>query len=328
VSRTGRDKQASAIRCPKVRGPQTLSRLPAAAAGDMAFRIFCTPELSHHRTQNHHLLTERARFHLRHARWERVPTPAGEVCTYVFEPDEARRGTVLLVHGWTSEGAFMTAFSEPLRRSGLRVVAFDFPAHGHSPGRRTNLADCARAMLGVAEHYGPIEAAVAHSFGGFVSLLVAEGGPPLPRAHAIGRFVLIACPNRLVDVTRDFGGQLGLDAQAQRVYEHHLERVGHRPVATFSAAELLGKVGAPTLLVHGSDDREVPFTNAQAIARACPTTRLLAFEGFGHRTILYAPPVMRAVMKELAPLPAQESVTLPRRMPAHASNGREMNASA
>jgi pimeloyl-ACP methyl ester carboxylesterase len=328
VIRTERNKRASTIRCPKVRGTPELARLPAAVAGDEAFRIFCTPELSHHRTRDHHQLIERARFHLRHARWERVDTLAGEVSTYVFEPDEAQRGTVLLVHGWTSEAAFMTAFIEPLRRSGMRVVAFDFPAHGHSAGRRTNLAHCARAMLGVAEHYGPIDAAVAHSFGGFVTLLVAEGGPPLPHAHPIGRFVLLACPNRLGDVTRNFGEQLGLSAEAQRVYEHHLERVGHRPVATFSAGELLRKVAAPALIIHGRDDREVPFRNAEDIAGACPTARLVAFDGLGHRMILYAPPVVRAVMKELAAAPTQREEASSKRWAQPSSSGREMNASA
>ncbi len=332
MTRTERDKRVSLARCPKVRGMPTLAHLPAAAAGDRAFRIFCTPELSHHRTRDHHQLTERARFHLRNARWERVATPAGEVCAYVFEPDQDARGTVLLVHGWTSEAAFMTAFTEPLRRSGLRVVAFDFPAHGHSPGRRTNLAECARAMLAVAEHYGPIDGAVAHSFGGFVSLLVAEGGAPLPHAHPIKRFVLLSCPNRLSDVAGNFGRRLGLDKAAQRAYEHHLERVGHRPVATFASAELLAKVSAPTLVVHGSADGEVPFHNAEEIAQACPTARLMPFEGFGHRTILYAPPVMRAVMKELAPAPAQveaqSDVMSSRRRSTRTSAGREMNASA
>ena len=330
--RTERDKRASLLRCPKVRGMPTLAHMPAAAAGDMAFRIFCTPELSHHRTSDHHVLIERARFHLRNARWERVVTPAGEVCAYVFEPDGEVRGTVLLVHGWTSEAAFMTAFTEPLRRSGLRVVAFDFPAHGHSPGRRTNLAECARAMLAVAEHYGPIDATVAHSFGGFVSLLVAEGGPPLPHAHPIQRLVLLACPNRLGDVTRNFAGQLGLGKAARRAYEHHLERVGHRPVATFSAVELLAKVPVPTLVLHGCDDREVPFRNAEEIAEASPKARLMPFEGFGHRTILYAPPVMRAVMKELVTAPveadAQSDVMSSRRRSTRTSAGREMNASA
>ncbi len=123
----------------------------------------------------------------------------------------------------------------------------------------------------------------------------------MPRATSIERFVLLACPDRLSDVTRDFGGRLGLDERAQRVYERHLERVGHRPIATFSASALLRKVGAPALVVHGRDDREVPYRNAEEIASACPTARLMAFDGLGHRTLLYAPPVFRAVLMELAP---------------------------
>lgn len=327
MAATDRHPRTRSIRCPQVRGQLALGHLPSALAGDMAFRIFCTPELSHHRAPDHDQLIARARFHLRNARWERVPTRAGTVQTYVYEPDAPSRGTVLLVHGWTSEGAFMTAFTEPLRRSGLRVVAFDFPAHGHSPGRRTNLAECARAMLDVADHYGPIDAAVAHSFGGFVALLVAEGGPPLPYAHPIGRFVLLSCPNQLRDVTRDFGGQLGLDARAQRAYEHHLERVGRRSVASFSAVELLGRVDKPTLVIHGTGDREVPFDNAEAIVRGSPTARLLPFEGIGHRTILYAPPVFRAAMNELAPKP-QRAASAPSGRRSQSSAGREMNASA
>ncbi len=289
------------ISCPEVGRDKRLDGLPPARAGDLAFRIFCTPELSHYRTEDHHVLTERSRFHLRNARWERVPTPAGEVQAYVFEPEGADSGTVVLVHGWTSEASFMTAFIEPLRRSGLRVIAFDFPAHGLSPGRRTNLAECARALYGVCRHYGPIYAVVAHSFGGFVALLVAEGGPPMPSATPVERFVLLACPDRLSDVTREFGERLGLSARAQRSYESHLARVGHRSVATFSASNLLRQVGVPALIAHGRDDREVPYGNAEAIAAACPSARLMPFDGLGHRTLLFAPPVFRAVMMELAP---------------------------
>lgn len=291
-------------RCPFPRqtpGPDigAVARLAPAKAGDIAFDMFCRPELSRHRAANHSLLTERARFHLRNATWKQVPTPAGPVQTYTFEPDGAYRGTVLLVHGWTSEAAFMTAFVEPLKRSGFRTIVFDFPAHGRSPGRRTNLAECARAMLSVCEAFGPIDAVVSHSFGGFVSLLVAEGGPPMPRAHPIGRFVLISCPNRLSDITSEFSRHLGLTPSAQRAYEHHLERVGHRPVRTFSVADLLRTVDRPAVLLHGGNDAEVPIDNAQAIADACPSARLHRFDGLGHRTILYAPPVMRTVMKVL-----------------------------
>jgi hypothetical protein len=95
VIRNGRDKRQGL--CPAPRGATALDRLPPALAGDIAFRIFCTPQLSHHRSADHDQLTARARFHLRHAHWQRVPTPAGDVQTYTFEPDTHPRGTVVLV---------------------------------------------------------------------------------------------------------------------------------------------------------------------------------------------------------------------------------------
>lgn len=308
VIRDRQEKRTLALRCPHPRAMEMLDKLPPALAGDVAFRIFCTPELSQHRTADHDILTARARFHLRNARWRVIPTQAGDVQTYVYDPDGKARGTVLLVHGWTSEAAFMAAFTEPLRRSGMRVVAFDFPAHGLSPGRRTNLADCARAMLAVCDHYGPIDGVVAHSFGGFVALLVAEGGPPIDHAHHIGHFALISCPNKLSEVTRNFGKALNLNPHAQRVYERHLERVGHRPVETFSAAELLRNIDRPVAIIHGRDDDEVTFRNAEDIAAAHPGARLLPFAGLGHRNVLFAPPVFRAVMNEFASATAEQKV--------------------
>ena len=258
------------------------------------------PALSAQRPANYQELAERARFHLRSARWQRIATPQAELQAYIFEPDAASsRGTILLVHGWTAEAAFMTAFAEPLRRSGYRVIAFDFPAHGRSEGRHTNLAACARAMLGLAEATGPIQAVVAHSFGGLVALLVAEGGPPLRRAHRFERLVLLACPNRLSDVTRDFGASLKLGPASQRAYERHIERVGHRTVAGFSAVALLGRIARPALLLHSRDDEDVPFVQAEQIAAAVPGVELVAFDDLGHRRLLYAPPVTRAATKYL-----------------------------
>lgn len=266
-----------------------------ALAGDLAFQRFCTPLLSDKRAPDFSRLTRRSRFYLRHARWRRTPTPHGCLQTYIFEPDrEPSRGTVLLVHGWTSEASFMTAFVEPVRRAGFRVVGFDLPAHGYSDGRRTNLAACSRALHWLAEALGPIHGVVAHSLGGLVSLLVAEGGPPMPKSLSFGRMVLLACPNRLIDITRDFGARLGLTQAAQRAYERRIERVGHRSVEGFSAAALLQRVERPVLLIHSRDDADVPFSDAEQIAREVQGVELMAFDGLGHRKLLYAPPVTRA----------------------------------
>ena len=91
-----------------------LADLPPAAAGDAAFRNFCTLAETEWRLADHRKLSERARFHLRHAVWQRVATPVGDLQAYRFEPyKQPANGTILLVHGWTSEAAFMTAMAEP-----------------------------------------------------------------------------------------------------------------------------------------------------------------------------------------------------------------------
>jgi len=282
--------------------PAGLGGLPPALAGDLAYRRFCQPAYSSRRRPDHTVLVERARFHLRNARWVSVPTTEGAIQAYVFEPDAgvADRGGVLIAHGWTSEASFMAVIAEQLRRAGFRVVAFDQPGHGRSQQRRASLIDCSRALLQVAEALGPFPFAVAHSMGGLAALLVGEGGPPMARAYPFERFVLISSPNRFASITREFAEEMGLGAAAARGYERHLERIAHRPVATFTAVNLLAATGRPALVLHAQDDSEVPFHNAEEIAAACPLAELRAFDGFGHRNILFAPPVVRAALSYLS----------------------------
>lgn len=280
---------------------QRLSMLPPGIAGDTAFGIFCTPQLSQYRPSNHDKLVARARFHLRNAYWARVSTPVADIQTYTFDPDtDTSKGTILVVHGWTAEASFMTAIAEPLRRSGYRVVLFDLPAHGLSGGRSTNLIDCARAAAAVAAHFAPISAIVAHSFGGLISLVAAEGYPPMPGRLDIPRFVLVACPNRLSRVTADFSRHWGLTFAGQQAFERRVERVGARALSCFTIDKLLRTVGAKALVVHDRDDCDVAFEAAEEIVKNYDGAELLPFEGFGHRNVLFAPPVMRAIVSYLS----------------------------
>ncbi|MFT3730256.1 MAG: alpha/beta fold hydrolase [Hyphomicrobium sp.] len=279
---------------------QSLSGLPVGIAGDTALRIFCTPELSQYRAPNHRLLVERARFHLRNANWKRIPTPVGEIQTYTFEPDRGEvLGTILVSHGWTGEASFMTAIAEPIRRAGFRVVLFDFPAHGLSSENSTNLIDCARATAFVGHEYGPLYAIVAHSFGGLVSLVASEGAAPISRGLNVRRAVFVASPNRLSQVTADFSRHWGLSAAGQQAFEQRLERVGGRPIECFSIARLLNATGCEALVIHDRDDSDVSFRSAEEIVEDVEAAELIAFQGFGHRNILFAPPVMRMIVSYL-----------------------------
>jgi pimeloyl-ACP methyl ester carboxylesterase len=248
-----------------------LATLAPQIAGDEAYRRFCRPELSHHASPDQAVLQDRARVHLRKARWFAVPSVVGDIQAYEWDAAGEPNGrSVLLVHGWTSEAAFMAAFVEPLRQKGFRVISFDMPAHGHSHQSCANMIDCVQAMRAVVLDAGPVDDVVAHSLGGLVALMAAEGAAPLAGPVDLGRYVLIATPNELTEFTRVFGRHEGLTAAGQRAFERHLVRVGHRALETVSAARLLAQAGKPALVIHARDDVDVPFSNAEEIAAACP----------------------------------------------------------
>lgn len=263
-------------------------------SGAHAFQLFCTPALSSHRTADHEQLVERARFHLRAMTKARVVTSVGEIQVYVAMPETPPQASVLLVHGWTAEAAFMTAMAEHLRRRSMRVVLMDLPAHGNSSGETTTLIDCGQAVLEVAEAMGPIRFVLGHSMGGLAALLAGEGRRPLPRSAPFEGYVLIGMPDRFGEVTRNFGNKLGLSAAALRAFERRLEMLALRRVADFSGSGLLSFVQRPALLLHCRDDEVARFAAAEEMARVSPNVELQDFSGLGHRMILYAPPAARA----------------------------------
>lgn len=277
-----------------------LSRQAPALAGDLAFKRFCMPKISIRRSPDHDALTARARFHLRHAKRGHLKTACGRVATFTLEPDaNTKHKSVLIAHGWTSESSFMMVIAEQIRRAGFRAVLFDQPAHGYSSGSRTSLIEGARALYDVAVGLGPFHAVVAHSMGGLASLAAGEGHAPIPRPYPFERYILISCPNAFATVTSEFGDELGLAPAAQRSYERRLERIAHRSVESFNAAAMLKATGRPALVVHADNDEDVAFACAEEIVAQNPLARIKAFDGLGHRKILYATPVVRAIVDEL-----------------------------
>ncbi|MEM6496085.1 MAG: alpha/beta fold hydrolase [Pseudomonadota bacterium] len=262
----------------------------------LAYRTFCRPDLSSHRSSDHGNLVERARVHLRTAEHVSVPTQGGTVQTYVLQPDDGKvRANVLLVHGWSAEASFMSVFAHQLTKRGYRVVLFDFPAHGQSPGRRTTMINCAHSVRDVAEALGPIQFVVAHSLGGLATLLAGWGGQPMPRPYPFRAYACVSLPNSFPELVRGFASSISLSGSAQARLEQMLENYGGRKLEDFTSANLIGAIQRPALFVHCEDDDEIDIGNSERAAAGSSTAELKRFSGLGHRKILYAPPVVRAI---------------------------------
>ena len=50
----------------------------------------------------------------------------------------------------------------------------------------------------------------------------------------------------------------------------------------FDDSAEVGRIGSPTLVIHGSEDRYVPPSNARGLAETIPNARLRILEGAGH----------------------------------------------
>jgi pimeloyl-ACP methyl ester carboxylesterase len=280
------------------------SRVAPRTAGRLAYKLFCTPLQLGGLSPEQKRMEQLAEARLATADAVRVKHPNGEVQCYKFNSASETskgptRGTVILVHGWMSGARFMLAFVDPICDQGFDVVCLDLPAHGKSSGRSTNFIDCAKSLIAVAQHFAPIHAIVAHSFGGAVTASAVSGLAD-PTAHLpLNKIALIASPNELANVAHNFGAAIGLQGQGQAQFEARLEAASGRALADLTGSLLYKSVGVPILVLHSEDDREVPF-NQGLKYRALPNCDVVPLQGLGHRRILYAPEVTESVAGFLA----------------------------
>ncbi|HSK22492.1 MAG TPA: alpha/beta fold hydrolase [Egicoccus sp.] len=205
------------------------------------------------------------------------PTAEGELHGYAG----GHGPTAVLVHGWAGRAADWRHLADDLVADGWRVVVPDLPAHGTSPGRRTDLYALARAFAAVLAAERPA-AVVAHSMGFPVTLLALEHGAPEPR-----RLVAIAPGRKVERVVAAFARRMAFRGRLADELGRLLEaRFGSGVWDTLDVDRVVPGLRAAGLVVHDHDDDEVPLADGRAIAAAWPDARLAVTAGLGHRRIL------------------------------------------
>jgi hypothetical protein len=164
ISTTGRPENRTPLALDAMRGGmRVLSRLSPSGAAAVAERFFLTPRRRPRPAVERDALSRATPLVL--------PSEHGDLAAWQWDPAEQPRDLVepwrspsngrprvLLVHGWEGRGSQLAAFVEPLTMAGFRVVTFDAPAHGDSPGARSSFFHFAHAIACAAERFGPFEA--------------------------------------------------------------------------------------------------------------------------------------------------------------------------
>lgn len=225
--------------------------------------------------------------------------------------------TILLLHGWGGYAGQLHAFVAPLHAAGFRVVAFDAPAHGASAasrhgGRRVTFFEFADALNIVAAAESSVAGIVAHSGGCTALSLALRGGWSAP-ANIV--FVSpFAQPSASID---DFARVIGANERVIAAFSTGVERwLGHPwSYLDISTLEEVHK-WRRLLVIHDEDDREVPLSQARAVAASWPSAQLVETQGLGHRRLLRDPAVVERVLaffaKSASAAPRHVSDYLPR----------------
>jgi pimeloyl-ACP methyl ester carboxylesterase len=246
---------------------RTLGYFSAARSAKLASQLFSTPRSRPFTSEDKILLAKGRTFSLE----------CGLAATVWGEEKEE---TVLLVHGWQRHRASLGKFVGPLLEAGKRIVAFDAPAHGDSPGKKTNPLEYAKAILEVGKELGNLHGVIAHSMGGGATLIALSEGLQAKR------IVLLASAADWEYQMRLFATYLGMPDQAATQLVKILEGQVQADVAKLNSAYVCRNLSQPALLFHDPEDARVPYQDSVAISKQMTCARLVTVQHLGHAGVL------------------------------------------
>jgi len=225
---------------------------------------------------------------------------------------EGQGDPVVLLHGWGSSSQSLAPLCGALAGT-FRVLAVDLPGFGWSqpPPAAWGTQEYAGHILRLMQETEIDRAGlVGHSFGGRIAIALAAGQPA-----RVSRLALVACagvrPPRgagyylrvaTAKLVKGFFSLPGWGATGQRIIAKWFARVGSRDYRTAGAMRptlvkvvnedltpLLPAIQAPTLILWGDRDQEVPRSAMETMATRIPRSRLVVFAGAGHFPFQDAP---------------------------------------
>jgi pimeloyl-ACP methyl ester carboxylesterase len=205
-----------------------------------------------------------------------------------------RRPALLYLHGNAEnlETLRMSGILELLERLGVRLLAIDYPGYGRSGGRpsEASLAAAAEAALDELGRRFPAGPRVVFgwSLGAAVAARLAASRP-----SQVDGLVLASAWSSLLDV-------------AATLYPAWLVRMVLRE--RWSSIEAAAAIDAPSLVLHGLDDRIIPARQGERVAAALgPAAEWVPLAGSGHNDLLGHPRVWLEVGRFIERLETPES---------------------
>lgn len=207
--------------------------------------------------------------------------------------------TLVFLHGWGQNIEMMKMVAEPFKKK-FRIIILDLPGHGESsePDTAWTLYDFVELLHELLEELkvkNPI--LLGHSFGGKISLLYAS-------KYSVEKLVLFGSPykkevQKLSVKTKVLKGlkKVPVVNKLEGFAKKHIGSTDYKNASplmreilvnhvNLDITEEIKKIKAPTLLIWGTLDREVPLEQAYEIEALLKDAGVVVFENCTHYAYL------------------------------------------
>jgi alpha-beta hydrolase superfamily lysophospholipase len=199
-------------------------------------------------------------------------------------PGKPKQGVVLMLHPVRGDRRDMISRAEFLRKRGYAVLMIDFQSHGENRGHRITYGDLeSRDVTGAIQylhHKLPGEkVAVLGMQMGADAFVLSEDRPPVDAVvleqmyPTINRAIASRVRNNIGALAPLFSWLVMVEMQSRNEI----------PPNRLSVIDRMSRIGAPVLIINGTDDHHTTIDEARAeLAAASPPKELWAVEGAGH----------------------------------------------
>jgi pimeloyl-ACP methyl ester carboxylesterase len=240
-------------------------------AGEMAFTLFCTPL---GRTKKSSVIFEPA---------EKLSFQNNSLAVNGFRFNPSGNKKVLILHGFSSGCQHFDHYIPPLIDKNYCVLAFDAPAHGRSEGQTVNAVEYSEMIQKVNAEFGPLDAYIAHSFGGLSVCLALE----IMSHSSDTKLILIAPATETSTAISSAFKMLKLkNPHLRKALEDNISSISGKPVEWYSIRRAMHQINASVEWFHDEDDHTTPLSDAlQVKSDAHPNVNFHISSGFGHSRI-------------------------------------------
>jgi pimeloyl-ACP methyl ester carboxylesterase len=250
---------------------QLLSSLSKTKAAEKAFELFCTPQYRNKRKLPP--IFEKA---------EKISFSFEQYTVRGYRWNTGAGSRALILHGFESSVINFDRYVKPLIKKGYEVLAFDAPAHGRSTGKTINVLIYRNLIAYINNHYGPINAFMAHSFGGLALCLYLADH----KHSSDTKIVLIAPATETKTAADNFFRFLKLNEGVRQEFDKFIHRLSGHPIDWFSVKRSLTHIDGRVLFIQDKEDTMTPFSDVEPIMELnLPNVTFYITDGLGHRRI-------------------------------------------